>query len=894
MEVTRLLDPRNIPKALTRMAGVALAALALVGSALAQVSPQVAIAGSAIPQFAQPLPLLNIGGIGGGINTILGNQPVTLRMCEFRSSVLPAGALGKGTAAPLTWTWGYLVDPNPSVNTCASLVNLYKNPLTGSVDTYLGPVIVNSRTATPGTGSTDITFINDLGNAGTTNVLAYKYSTDQTLHWADPGAMQMDGMSNMCMMMAEQKMFVDPAMGNMMVDYPAFGDPNGAICAAGYRGPIAAAPHLHGGEQPPEIDGSPDAWWTSDGSNRGHKFYTAGVVGEVAGLPVLPNATYPVGAIVFDNATMDWYQVTAAQTWAAYRSKAATYRYPNTQEPAPIWFHDHTLGATRLNVYAGLAGAYFIQDPSWLPPGGSGTSAGGTCTTNCLPANLQPLSDVIPLVLQDRMFDTNGQLFFSAASAGGILWALNPEHPYWNPEFVGDTIVINGKAWPFTNVQRKRYRFLFLNGSNARTYEMFLTDPVTKVAGPPMWVIGTDGGYLDTPVKIDPNGAKGTQVKLVIQPGERYEVIIDFGDPAWLALNPTFSGSLILKNTGRTPFPKGPAPSGTTLGQMMKFVVAPGAVGDASYNPASGTPLRSGANAIQRLATATTGVLAPGVVPAKTRAVTLNEVMGMPMTVNDPITGVATPYPGGPLEILVNNTKWSGTVAGATAGNERRPDYIYSKVNSTTTGFSELPVEGDTEVWEIINLTADAHPIHLHAVQFQVLNRQSFNVSNYNKGAYFPAFGTNAAVALPAACLAGTFCPGYGPPLAYPPSLASGNKYGGNPDVTPYLSGPVQPPLPSEAGWKDTAINYPGSVTRYAVRWAPNALPTTAAAADLAFPFDPSGNAAGPGLAGSYNYVWHCHIIDHEDNEMMRPDFVTLNPSAPAASARLIQRGGQY
>ena len=99
----------------------------------------------------------------------------------------------------------------------------------------------------------------------------------------------------------------------------------------------------------------------------------------------------------------------------------ATYRYPNSQEAAPIWFHDHTLGATRLNVYAGLAGAYLLTDPANVPG--------------------QPAAELVPLVIQDRMFDTNGQLFFPADSAGGVLWAPNPEHPYWVPEFVGDVIV---------------------------------------------------------------------------------------------------------------------------------------------------------------------------------------------------------------------------------------------------------------------------------------------------------------------------------------------------------------------------------------------------------------------------------------------------------------------
>ncbi|HSN91621.1 MAG TPA: multicopper oxidase domain-containing protein, partial [Anaeromyxobacteraceae bacterium] len=764
--------------------------------------------GSAIPQFVQPLPLLNLACAGatcaapGGINTVLGNQPLTLRMCEFQAAVLPPGTL-PGVLQPLTWVWGYLVDPDPANNTCATLVPQYANPLTGAVDSYIGPVIVNDR----GRGSTDVTWVNELGDSRTTRVLAYQYSTDQTLHWADPLAMQADGMSNMCMMLVEMNMFVNEVTG-LPQDYP----PPGHWCAQNYEGPIAAAPHLHGGEQPAEIDGSPDSWWTSDGAHFGHKFHS------FAGAAVPPNA--------------------------------AVYRYPNDQEPAPIWFHDHTLGATRLNVYAGLAGAYYIQDPALIP-----VSAGGTCTASCLPANLQPLTEVVPLVLQDRMFDTNGQLFFTAGSAGGILWALNPEHPYWNPEFVGDTIVVNGKAWPFLNVARKRYRFLFLNGSNARTYEMSLVDPVTKVKGPPMWVIATDGGYLDAPARIDPNAAKPAPTSLVIQPGERYEVIVDFGDPAWLASNPNFSGTLILKNTGRTPYPKGAAPAGATLGQMMKLVVAPGAVTDASYDPAGGTPLRSGGNVVQRLVNPATGTLAPGVKVAGTRLLTLNEVMGMAMMATDPVTGTPnTAYPGGPLEVLVNNTKWGGKSYGLS-----RPDFTPSTVNGTTTEFSELPVEGDTEIWEIVNLTADAHPIHLHLVQFQILNRQSFNVTRYG-GAYAAAFGTNLAVPLPPGCAAGLYCPAYGPPLDYAPSVASGNKHGGNPDVAPYLQGPVQPPLPSEAGWKDTAINYPGTVTRYAVRWAPNALPVGTPAAQLHFPFDPSGGAAGPAQTGSYSYVWHCHI----------------------------------
>lgn len=192
--------------------------------------------------------------------------------------------------------------------------------------------------------------------------------------------------------------------------------------------------------------------------------------------------------------------------------------------------------------------------------------------------------------------------------------------------------------------------------------------------------------------------------------------------------------------------------------------------------------------------------------------------------------------------------------------------------------FSELPNEGDTEVWEIVNTTADAHPIHLHLVQFQVLNRQNFNVGSY-LGAYGAAFP------------GGVFIPGFGPPLNYNVAQNCGvtnpSVIGGNPCVEPFLQGVLQTALPSEAGWKDTVIMYPGQVTRIAVRYAPTDLATTTPASMLYYPFDPSGG-------GLFNYVWHCHIIDHEDNEMMRPVMVPLNPLAPMASMRPLVKGVAY
>lgn len=755
-----------------------LAALVAVIPASAAQSPQVPLPGSAIPQFAQSLPLLSVQQ--GTINTVIGNQALTVTMCEFDANVLPPGTFTAGVQ-PTTRVWGYIVG-----STCPSTPQ----------DTYIGPVIVNDRGS-----STDITWVNNLGEVANTQVLAYKYSTDQTMHWADP----LNSEANNCM---EKVATSGWTVNGVPQNYPPPGDP----CAENYDGSIPAVVHLHGGEVPPEIDGGPDAWFTSDGAKQGHGYYT------------FPGAP----------------------------TNGATYKYPNTQEAGPLWFHDHTLGATRLNVYAGLAGAYYLEDPGlWSTNRSTTRGTTGTCApgAGCLPDNLQSIGDVVPLVIQDRMFDTNGQLFFPSDTAANVLWTPNPEHPYWVPEFAGDVIVVNGKAWPFHNVEPKRYRFLFLNGSNARTYEMSLPGNID------MWVIGTDGGYLDAPVNVK---------KLVMMPGERYEVIIDFGKA-----KP--GTSMILQNTAKTPFPAGAPPQGATTGKIMQFRIIPcqsagGCSGaDPSYNPATGIPLRAGANAIVRLPA----------VGSVTRQLTLNEVMGMPQTVINPVTGLLTAYAGGPLEILVNNTKWSGM------SPRTYDDFTPITVNGITTAYSELPTEGTTEVWEIINLTADAHPIHLHLVQFQIINRQAFRTNQYN-GAYNAAF---PAVPGDPVCIGGVFCPGFGPPLDY--NTGNPLALGGNPDITPYLQGKASPPAANEAGWKDTVIAYPGQVTRIVVRWAPTDLPTSTTAANLYYPFDPNDGS-------QHGYVWHCHIIDHEDNEMMRPDVVQLNPAAPGPASRPLVKGTAY
>jgi FtsP/CotA-like multicopper oxidase with cupredoxin domain len=259
------------------------------------------------------------------------------------------------------------------------------------------------------------------------------------------------------------------------------------------------------------------------------------------------------------------------------------------------------------------------------------------------------------------------------------------------------------------------------------------------------------------------------------------------------------------------------------------------------------------------------------------------------------VTGAAVAYPGGPLEVLVNNTKYGGESPRAYS------DFTTVTTGLDTTFYSELPDEGTTEVWEIVNLTADAHPIHLHLVQFQIINRHNFDFKKYNT-AYDQAFPPVDPNAYPdwAQCTGGVLCPGFGPPKDIRPNLnpLSGGKWGGNPDVGAddakgkflYLAKSAAPPLPEEAGWKDTVVAYPGQVTRLAVRWAPTDLLTTDPANMLYYPFDPRGTAS-TGENYAHGYVWLCHIVDHDDNEMMRPFSVALNAAAPTPPARPLVKG---
>lgn len=424
-----------------------------------------------------------------------------------------------------------------------------------------------------------------------------------------------------------------------------------------------------------------------------------------------------------------------------------TYSYLNGQEAATVWYHDHALGITRLNVYAGLAGYYLIRDQ--FDTGLAGNPLG-------LPAPYGTYE--LPLVLQDKTFNAaNGSLFYDTQ---GVVPAV---HPQWVPEFFGDVAVVNGKAWPNLAVAPGLYRFRIVNGSNARFYNLKLSVKQADILQ-----IGTDGGLLNAPVNVG---------QLLLGPGERADVLIDFS-------RFTNGTKIVLQNNARTPFPTGPRnkrKGGLPIPELMQFTV------DTTL-----TPFQGAVPATLRGGSGQPPAIAPPTRPAAVRNLPLVEIL-------DPATGF-------PLTVLLNNLHFN-------------------------TDNIETPTQGTAEMWNLINTTADTHPIHLHLVQFQLLERQPFNAAGY-----LAAFNTR---------LPNPGADGQGP---YPA-----------PSADQFASGAAKPPDRNEQGFKDTIRANPGEITRLVAKF-----PTAAQAG-----FDPDAtytNAAGQTLQG---YVWHCHILEHEDNDMM-------------------------
>jgi spore coat protein A len=348
--------------------------------------------------------------------------------------------------------------------------------------------------------------------------------------------------------------------------------------------------------------------------------------------------------------------------------------YPSKQDAALLFYHDHTMGINRLNIYAGMQGLFIVRDAqeaaSHLPSG----------------------KYEVPLLIADRLLLKDGQLDYPVSE--------HPDRP-WVPEVFGNAILVNGKLLPYMDVEPRRYRLRIMNGSNGRFYRLSLADKAE------MQVIGNDQGLLSAPVAVK---------RVPLAPAERLDIVVDFAAMAGTHVK-LVSDSF----------------------DIMEFRVAAKGNPDTSALP---TALRPAL----RLEPATA---------VRTRRLTLDERM-------DDIQRS--------MGMLLNNTPWHAPI-------------------------TEKPMLGTTEIWELVNLTEDSHPIHLHLVRLQILDRRRFDQFEYQ------AKGTLR------------------------------------------FTGPALPPEAHEAGWKDTVRADPGMVTRIIV------------------PFE--------GYAG--RYVWHCHILEHEDNEMMRP-----------------------
>ena len=458
--------------------------------------------------------------------------------------------------------------------------------------------------------------------------------------------------------------------------------------------------HLHGGHSDAIYDGTPLQWFTG-------------------------GATPAVGS---DYTDTQFYNPS---------QPANTFTYRNDQQAATLWYHDHAIGVTRLNAYAGMAGFYIVRNE--FDTGAPNNPLG-------LPADKYEVG----LAIQDKQFLSDGRLWFDslAQTVGGVPTASIA------PEQFGDTIVVNGKAWPKMNVEAKRYRFRLLNGSDSRFYMMSIVKPTAQgqipqapaVGGPlaaaiPIWQIGTDDGLLNAPVNL---------TQLTIGPGERADVILDF-------TNVPVGTRLVLTNNARSPFPGGTRVATGTTDRIMAFDVVPAVGADLSTAPAAMTNLNR------------TDPPLPPTNDAPTRQVALYET-------TDGL-GRITPLLGTP------------------ASSATLMDPITENI-----------AQGATEVWQMFNNTADAHPIHLHQTSFQVLTRNAFTSKITPTGVVDPATGTVHVAMGPV-----TF--------KKPPVLAAGN----------------------EVAWKDTIQIMPGEVITLRAR------------------FDIGGK-----------YVWHCHILSHEEHDMMR------------------------
>ena len=548
-----------------------------------------------------------------------------------------------------------------------------------------------------------VKWINDLTDADG-KYLPHLLPVDQTLHWANPPG------------------------GNRERDTrPTFGSTPGP-----YTGPVPIVTHLHGavgvGD---ESDGYTEAWYLPKARN-------------------IPPAYARTGT---------WYRFFEAKAARSYGGGwgpgFAVFQYPNENRASTVWYHDHALGMTRLNVYAGPAGFYLIRGG---PAGDEAVLDRRDDSRAVLPGPAPRENDPfppdrtyyeIPIAIQDRAFNEDGSLFYPDTREffDEIVSPYIPEGPFspiWNPEFFGNMIMVNGNTWPFQTVEQRRYRLRFLNGCQSR----FLILDFSNIPGVEVWQIGNEGGFLAAPVNL----TTANDNQLLMGLAERADVIVDFTNVP--------VGNYVLGNVGPDePFggePVEEVADPDTTGQIMQFRVVP-AVGVDDSTPPQFLQLP----AITPLPAATV-----------TRQVAMLEKAGVGFDAEDePVEG--------PVEALL------GTVANGVVTERLWMDPV-----------TENPAVGATELWEMFNTTADAHPMHIHEITFEVVNREGLVTT-----------GEEGEVVQPI-----------------------------------QLDGNITPPEPWENGFKDTVVAYPAQVTRLRARFS------------------------SPG-----QFVWHCHIVEHEDNEMMRP-----------------------
>ena len=489
-----------------------------------------------------------------------------------------------------------------------------------------------------------VRWINDLVDDNG-NHLPHLLPVDPTLHWANPPGGEMGRDTR-----------------------PTFTSTPGQ-----YTGPVPIVTHVHGsaGVQD-DSDGYAEAWYLPSAGDIPSGYATEGT----------------------------WYDFFAGKANANYGVTwgpgFATFQYPNSQRASTIWYHDHTLGMTRLNVYAGPAGFFIIRGG---PEGDGAVLDARTGVPAVLPGPAPKENDQfppnktyyeIPVAIQDRAFNTDGKLFYPDTRAffDGVAGPYIPESdisPIWNPEFFGNTIMVNGNTWPFLTVEARRYRFRFLNGCDSR----FLILDFSNIPGVEVWMIGNEGGFLTAPVNL--SAVNGNHLLLGL--AERADVIVDFTNVP--------VGNYVLGNIGPDEPFRGGIPGvdfdvsdPDTTGQVLQFRVVPALTPDTTTPP-------------QHL---TLPTITPLPTATVTRPLALLEEMSMY-------------FDDAPAEALLGTIAWNSQTGIGVATPSMWMDPV-----------TENPQVGTTEVWEFYNATADAHPMHVHEVLFEVVNRQDILVVEGERG----------------------------------------------------------------------------------------------------------------------------------------------------------------